>query len=219
MNPLLVPFLVCGLLFTFDDGPSIKNTPKILNLLKKYKVKAVFCWPGGNLRTKKQIAIAKRAIKEGHLLCNHSYNHPNFRKLSKGSQWWQILHTQYIYRKHLKYKPVFFRAPFCLKTRYMYKLLRKYNMKLLPCGQIDTRDWSRKTSAQMIYNRVIRGWNYRWKKRGKNSIVLFHDTNGKTTYILEKILKKITSYRKKVTQIFGPQNSFTYYIYRKVFYS
>ncbi len=57
---------------TFDDGPS-QNTGKILDILKKYKVKGNFFVVGtDNPELRK---MYKRIVDEGHVLCMHSYSH------------------------------------------------------------------------------------------------------------------------------------------------
>jgi peptidoglycan/xylan/chitin deacetylase (PgdA/CDA1 family) len=58
---------------TFDDGPDPVNTPKLLDLLKKYDVKATFCLVGHRVRDNK--ALVARIAAEGHTLCNHSWQH------------------------------------------------------------------------------------------------------------------------------------------------
>lgn len=58
---------------TFDDGPS-RNTVKILDTLAKYKVSATFFVIGENL-TEDGLAIAKRALEEGHMLGMHTETH------------------------------------------------------------------------------------------------------------------------------------------------
>nr|WP_244310763.1 polysaccharide deacetylase family protein [Paenibacillus ottowii] len=61
---------------SFDDGPSITVTPKILDILKEENVKATFFLVGKaveeNEVTKK---ITKRLIREGHAIGNHTYSH------------------------------------------------------------------------------------------------------------------------------------------------
>lgn len=54
---------------TFDDGPA-KNTPKLLDVLKKYNVKATFF-----LVDTKFIDVAKRIAAEGHTLALHTTTH------------------------------------------------------------------------------------------------------------------------------------------------
>lgn len=58
---------------TFDDGPTKEVTPKVLDVLKEYNVKATFFMLGTMLEANPD--IAKRAYEEGHLLANHSYSH------------------------------------------------------------------------------------------------------------------------------------------------
>jgi peptidoglycan-N-acetylglucosamine deacetylase len=55
---------------TFDDGPSANNTPKILDILKKYKIKATFFVNGYG---KKE--LYKRIADDGHVIGNHTYSH------------------------------------------------------------------------------------------------------------------------------------------------
>lgn len=58
---------------TFDDGPSTNNTPKILDILKKYNVKATFFVIGQNAEQHKD--LIKREVAEGHVIGNHTYSH------------------------------------------------------------------------------------------------------------------------------------------------
>ena len=58
---------------TFDDGPTKEVTPKVLEVLKKYNVKATFFCLGKMLEANRD--IAETEVKEGHLLANHSYAH------------------------------------------------------------------------------------------------------------------------------------------------
>lgn len=57
---------------TFDDGPSY-NTEEILDILKKYKVKATFFVIGQT--DEHSIKMYKRICEEGHTLAMHSYSH------------------------------------------------------------------------------------------------------------------------------------------------
>jgi peptidoglycan-N-acetylglucosamine deacetylase len=58
---------------TFDDGPDPVNTPPLLDLLKRYNVKATFCLVG--FRARDYPAIVARIAAEGHTLCNHTWQH------------------------------------------------------------------------------------------------------------------------------------------------
>ncbi len=58
---------------TFDDGPSDRVTPKILDVLRKEDVKATFFIIGRQAKTR--TGIIKRLKKEGHSIGIHSYTH------------------------------------------------------------------------------------------------------------------------------------------------
>lgn len=61
---------------TFDDGPSLDNTPKVLETLKKYDVRATFFVLGSNLdRGPAYEELLKRTLEEGHAIANHGYTH------------------------------------------------------------------------------------------------------------------------------------------------
>ncbi|MEY8000677.1 polysaccharide deacetylase family protein [Clostridium sp. Mt-5] len=58
---------------TFDDGPSLNNTPRILEILNKNNIKATFFLIGKNAEINKD--LVKEEVKEGHVVANHTYSH------------------------------------------------------------------------------------------------------------------------------------------------
>lgn len=60
---------------TFDDGPTLKSTSRILDILKTLNVKATFFVVGKHV--KEHPELVKRAYEEGHYIANHSYSHNN----------------------------------------------------------------------------------------------------------------------------------------------
>lgn len=58
---------------TFDDGPSEKNTARILDILKERGIKATFFLVGENVR--KYPEMARRIVEEGHTIGIHSDTH------------------------------------------------------------------------------------------------------------------------------------------------
>src|SRR5206468_11083218 len=65
---------------TFDDGPSAKLTPKLLDLLAQHHIKATFFLIGQN--AVENAELAAREAREGHEVANHSWSHPNLAKMS-----------------------------------------------------------------------------------------------------------------------------------------
>ena len=68
---------------TFDDGPSKRTTPKVLDILAEEEIKASFFVIGKNVEANP--AIVKRAYEEGHYIANHGYSHNN-KKLYKSKE-------------------------------------------------------------------------------------------------------------------------------------
>lgn len=68
------------LFFTFDDGPDPKVTPLILDILRKYQVKASFFCLGENIE--KYPKLFQKIKDDGHTVGNHGYKHLNGWKCS-----------------------------------------------------------------------------------------------------------------------------------------
>ncbi|MEG0857335.1 MAG: polysaccharide deacetylase family protein [Terrisporobacter sp.] len=60
---------------TFDDGPSMTNTPKILNILRENNVNATFFICGYSIRSDEEKALLKRTFDEGNAIGNHTFSH------------------------------------------------------------------------------------------------------------------------------------------------
>lgn len=65
---------------TFDNGYEQGYTSEILDVLKKKHVPAAFFITGHYLQD--QPDIVKRMVKEGHIVGNHSWHHPDMTKVS-----------------------------------------------------------------------------------------------------------------------------------------
>ena len=58
---------------TFDDGPIPEVTPKVLDILARYDVKATFFMVGENID--KHPDVFRQVVEAGHSIANHTYNH------------------------------------------------------------------------------------------------------------------------------------------------
>ena len=67
---------------TFDDGPC-GNTEELLDGLAEYNAKVTFFVLGKNVE--KYPIVVRRAYDEGHLIGNHTYDHPRLTLLSPQS--------------------------------------------------------------------------------------------------------------------------------------
>lgn len=69
-----------ALYLTFDNGYENGYTAKILDVLKEKKVPATFFVTGHYV--KDQPELIQRMVREGHIVGNHSYNHPDMTRIS-----------------------------------------------------------------------------------------------------------------------------------------
>ena len=66
---------------TFDNGYELGYTSKILDILSRKQVKAAFFITGQFIQT--QPDLVKRMQSSGHLVCNHTLNHPDLGSISQ----------------------------------------------------------------------------------------------------------------------------------------
>ncbi|MEQ8173252.1 MAG: polysaccharide deacetylase family protein [Candidatus Eremiobacterota bacterium] len=66
---------------TFDDGPHLKYTLLLLDVLRKYNIKATFFVVGS--MAEKYPFLLKHIYDDGHLIANHTYHHKNLITLSE----------------------------------------------------------------------------------------------------------------------------------------
>lgn len=69
------------LYLTFDNGYEMGYTEKILNILKQENVPATFFLTGHYVDEEPE--LVKRMVDDGHIIGNHSNNHPDFTKITK----------------------------------------------------------------------------------------------------------------------------------------
>ena len=120
---------------TFDDGPSPKYTPLLLDGLKERNVRATFFLLGKNVKENQELVPRMQA--EGHLLGNHTYNHVQLNKIPETTARQEILKTNNeIYEATGKY-PEYMRPPYGAWKKNM-----ELCVEMLPVfWDIDTLDW------------------------------------------------------------------------------
>ncbi len=176
---------------TFDDGPDPDVTPRILDTLDDYCVKATFFFTG--LRAERYPHLVREAAQRGHTIASHSYSHPsNLRRLSWNRATRQITRGISEIQAALDGAPEtalvkvapFFRFPGLNHSSALRGWLAARNISTFSCD-VGTDDWRRISSRAVVY-RAVR--NIRSKRGG---IVIFHDTKPRTAAALPFVLKQI----------------------------
>ncbi|MEK8130937.1 polysaccharide deacetylase family protein [Paenibacillus filicis] len=163
-----VPHAAKQVALTFDDGPDTKFTPEILDILKKYQVKATFFVVG--TQVSKHPDMLKRILDEGHAIGNHSMTHANFTKLSTERIDREIEETDKLIRQATGTTTPLFRAPYGAAPDILKKHLKALDRPLIG-WTVDTRDWSGLSPADMMG--IIR------KQIKPGGIILMHSFGGK----------------------------------------
>ncbi len=70
------------LFLTFDNGYENGYTEKVLDVLKEKEVPATFFITGHYIKTAPDLVV--RMVDEGHIVGNHSWNHPSLPNISDG---------------------------------------------------------------------------------------------------------------------------------------
>ena len=168
---------------TFDDGPHPKETNQVLDVLKKYDVKATFFIAGKHANWYSKPLI--RASEEGHEIGNHTFNHPDISNLSKSELEEEIIKCEEILVKLTGKKPTLFRPPYgSYRKETLEEIAKKYNYKIVLWTTVDARDWQN-PGADKISDTII--------NNAKNGdIILLHDyATDNTVEALEILIPKM----------------------------
>jgi len=109
---------------TFDDGPNEPYTSEILDILKKYSIKATFFVLGKNVEHYPD--TAKRIAEEGHVIGNHTYDHPFLLIQSTSHIKYEIEKTGQAIVKATHTKPYLFRPPYGVTDNWIYHTVKEH---------------------------------------------------------------------------------------------
>lgn len=176
---------------TFDDGPEDKYTEKILEILKKYNVKATFFLLGENVA--RFPAIAKRIASEGHTLGNHAYHHRDLTLLTEKEIVDELENTKEIIFRVTEKKVRLFRPPWGKRNEKLLNLIKKlgYNLVL---WTIDPRDFDEKKTIFSMRYEILSQLN-------DGAVVLLHCINQRTIKILPSIIDEIRKQGYKIARL------------------
>jgi peptidoglycan-N-acetylglucosamine deacetylase len=179
---------------SFDDGPDERYTPRILDILGREHVPAVFFMIGFNAAN--NIPLVKRVYREGYEIGNHTFTHPNVAQISRKRALLELNSTRLLLESITGHSTVLFRAPYNADSEpeTMQELepvaFAKENNYLTVGESIDPNDWEKGVTADSIFNRVIR-------QEQLGSIILLHDAGGNREETIKALPRVIKYFKDK----------------------
>ena len=196
-------------LLTFDDGPHPVHTPRVLDILARYRIKAVFFQVGQNIGTLNAAngpgtqatnAVAgaaaanirlpqlfERLLAEGHSVANHTHTHPLLPRLDEVSLTAEIDQTEALLSAATRGHPgraALFRPPYGARNDLVLAEVTARGLRSV-LWNIDSRDWADPV-AQSVARRVIDE-----AVREGGGIVLFHDIHGRAPDALPTVIEEL----------------------------
>jgi peptidoglycan-N-acetylglucosamine deacetylase len=152
---------------TFDDGPNPRATPRILEVLRRERVRATFFILGRH--AERWPELVRRAALDGHQLGNHGYFHRKLHRRSPGYVRDDLTRgTEQIVRAS-GVRPRHFRAPHGFRSPWVTPIAASLGQRTVgwSLGVWD----SARPGAEVIAERALAGMH-------AGSILLLHDGDG-----------------------------------------
>jgi len=125
---------------TFDDGPSDKYTPKLLEILKRESVPATFFMLGEQVLAHPK--IAQRVASDGHMIGGHTLTHIDFDDHGTYRNRQEVLATQRIIRDIAGVDTRTYRLPYTTEEENVRGILTAQQLGQQEVGfDLDTADW------------------------------------------------------------------------------
>ena len=147
---------------TFDDGPSARYTPELLDGLKERNVKATFFVIGANIEKDGNRELIKRMAEEGHLIGNHTYHHVDLSVMDPGDAHRELELTDRLILSITGEETFMVRPPFGEFPKGLEE-----SDKLYVKWTVDSSDWTIKNTEEIVRKVVT--------DAEENDIILMHD--------------------------------------------
>jgi peptidoglycan/xylan/chitin deacetylase (PgdA/CDA1 family) len=168
---------------TFDDGPSPDWTPQVLDVLRRFNIKATFCTVGYNQIRHPE--LVRQVVAEGHTLCNHTAHHPMLDRVPPEQVTAEITDNAADLRAITGQDVQFFRAPGGRLTPHVIDVAHRTGERVLGWN-VDPRDFER-PPPDVLRDRILTA-----VKPG--AVVILHDGGGvraNTVAILPELLLRL----------------------------
>lgn len=178
------------ILLTFDDGPALDKTPKVLDLLDQRGIKAVFFvngwhFQGDRPQAEKARALLRDVLRRGHAVGNHTVHHYFLcGKVYSKRAAQEIEENAALIEQAIGQRPDLFRTPYGARCKALSATLAGLGVRHTG-WDIDPQDWKLRDANKIFAYVTGRLKNL---QRGRQ-IILFHDVHQATVDALPRILE------------------------------
>jgi len=169
---------------TFDAGYENGCTAQILDVLKKHEVSAAFFLVGNYM--KKNADLVRRMVEEGHIVGNHTMDHPDMSKITDKEQFSaQLTGLEELFRDITgKDLPKYYRPPQGIYSEENLKMAKDlgYRTVFWSLAYADWNNDSQPTQEQAFGKLLPRIHN--------GAVVLLHSTSKTNAEILDELLTR-----------------------------
>jgi peptidoglycan-N-acetylglucosamine deacetylase len=170
---------------TFDDGPW-SHTPQILDILKKYDIKATFFVIGRHIQAHRE--ELRRVAQEGHAIGNHTWNH-HYHSVSTETAAAELGQTADLLEDVTGIETLMFRPPGGNLTNGLTSYAAQNNYAVV-MWSVDSHDYMSSASVSSIAEKVMGGIH-------SGAIVLFHDGGGNRTATVQALPQILNQLQKQ----------------------
>ncbi len=138
---------------TFDDGPSPRWTPQVLDILAARGIHATFFVLGRYVDDHPE--LVRRIVAEGHAIGNHTDTHPDLDQLSRDAQAAQMDRASEAIYAAAAVRPCFFRGPGGSHRGSSVQQLAWARGMTIADWSNDPRDWAAPSNPSPSYQDTI----------------------------------------------------------------
>jgi peptidoglycan/xylan/chitin deacetylase (PgdA/CDA1 family) len=167
--------------FTFDDGPEPEQTPRLLDMLDRYEMKATFFFSTSRFvsreaRNASAVDLAKEVARRGHNLGSHSSEHQRMAKLAPPALRDQLRRSDEAFEAIFGAQTRLFRPPFGSRNAALDAMLAERRDATV-MWNIGMADWVERAPSliQLTFFRVLERNERDRGERG--GVILMHDTH------------------------------------------
>lgn len=167
---------------TFDDGPDPKHTPLVLEVLRRYNVKATFFLIGKE--AEKYPDLVKQIVDEGHTIGSHTYSHTCWNTIKSVKAYIEELRlTSELLRSITGFRVRMFRPPFGVTNPLIARSVNYMNYHVIGWSirSYDTVSWRH---PEKIIKKIL-------PRVSGGDIILLHDRCVNSEVLTDRLINEL----------------------------